>query len=73
MMTNHYKHRHHNFNLRYREGSDANVITSLVSGVLFQSTLPRRQRPLFYFAPAQCRNFNLRYREGSDLIALACD
>ena len=60
--------RNHDFNPRSREGSDWNSSITLVAVKIFQSTLPRRERP---FGTPDGRDkspdFNPRSCEGSDL------
>ena len=58
---------HNYFNPRSREGSDHMENIGKVSDNIFQSTLPRRERPSFRrtHRTLYC-NFNPRSREGSD-------
>ena len=58
------------FNPRSREGSDAELDIIRAGFHIFQSTLPRRERPS---APPPCQTyqyFNPRSREGSDALPL---
>ena len=54
------------FNPRSREGSDVNTYFRAAKVFLFQSTLPRRERLLWYLLFLPATNFNPRSREGSD-------
>ena len=54
------------FNPRSREGSDRRAFTGDLSAVQFQSTLPRRERPVDDIKHCRRSNFNPRSREGSD-------
>ena len=57
-----------NFNPRSREGSDCEKACAFGYIVLFQSTLPRRERRQYFYNLFGNRfNFNPRSREGSDL------
>ena len=53
------------FNPRSREGSDV-VLVWLWCVIVFQSTLPRRERPIHVPAIVWLYYFNPRSREGSD-------
>ena len=55
-----------NFNPRSREGSDDPIGDKEVEGILFQSTLPRRERPETPRPALPPAHFNPRSREGSD-------
>ena len=55
------------FNPRSREGSDKTIKLQLIDRLLFQSTLPRRERPFVKsYDSKYINNFNPRSREGSD-------
>ena len=55
------------FNPRSHEGSDAICRLKQPKGLLFQSTLPRGERPILYdFLPCIKQDFNPRSHEGSD-------
>ena len=54
------------FNPRSREGSDAYALLGLIGSVLFQSTLPRRERLHQPRTERGISYFNPRSREGSD-------
>ena len=58
---------HYDFNPRSREGSDTLPAPRPLACWIFQSTLPRRERPVEY-SPilSVVSNFNPRSREGSD-------
>ena len=59
------------FNPRSREGSDVKPLLTYVHTVLFQSTLPRRERqPSGVSQFIYLIHFNPRSREGSDLCKL---
>ena len=55
-----------NFNPRSREGSDGCSTVSNIPSSLFQSTLPRRERPCCPPYSSTSNDFNPRSREGSD-------
>ena len=58
---------HRYFNPRSREGSDVESVAASAAVVIFQSTLPRGERPqLPHLQRYSIRNFNPRSREGSD-------
>ncbi len=54
------------FNPRSREGSDVRKTVFSKSSTLFQSTLPRRERPKRFSVALAKLDFNPRSREGSD-------
>ena len=56
------------FNPRSREGSDKRNPDLSTEGFIFQSTLPRRERPKPQNHNLKSLNFNPRSREGSDLV-----
>ena len=56
------------FNPRSREGSDAYSTNIIALSRKFQSTLPRRERPVVHGHDAVPNHFNPRSREGSDLF-----
>ena len=55
------------FNPRSREGSDVKSAQCVSAIAAFQSTLPRRERPIALSAASGVSDFNPRSREGSDL------
>ena len=57
------------FNPRSREGSDGVYTHKTLRQLRFQSTLPRRERPLTPCRACLMRHFNPRSREGSDASA----
>ena len=57
-----------NFNPRLREGGDVCTLQKLLSGVIFQSTPPRRRRHAEKVPDLQKKYFNPRLREGGDFI-----
>ena len=56
------------FNPRSREGSDLDPIEIPFPNILFQSTLPRRERPYGATLKRKDGHFNPRSREGSDCM-----
>ena len=57
------------FNPRSREGSDETAPFHTAAQLVFQSTLPRRERPCAATVPTSTPfNFNPRSREGSDVV-----
>ena len=63
-----FPHQNSDFNPRSREGSDALATAKNYQSSIFQSTLPRGERPAFPEFRAISSNFNPRSREGSDCI-----
>ena len=58
------------FNPRSHEGSDRHRPTSKINGMLFQSTLPRRERRRFWICfHSHTSCFNPRSHEGSDYVS----
>ena len=55
------------FNPRSREGSDIGRLSSSYVIVMFQSTLPRRERRKVGMSGIRIKCFNPRSREGSDM------
>ena len=63
-----FDHRH--FNPRSREGSDVWMLMLRTRDLVFQSTLPRRERRGTATAESASKYFNPRSREGSDHIGI---
>ena len=59
------------FNPRSHEGSDFAYNKTSPTESIFQSTLPRRERPLGYRNSSPSYNFNPRSHEGSDVASTA--